>query len=188
MKTVLLPLALLSACSALVPSTMAQLAAINPAQMDPGLIAIAVVMPAGLRPQPETAVLVLAADRSDTGETALHEAVLDEREVTIEGVALQPGEVAYLYQLAPDDLAPMRAVQARILAWDATAPDATRGRLSVALGACTVGAGPAPGAEGAVFIRASDAGPMLPLIPRSSIAGLIGAAAMASIGPCNPAE
>jgi hypothetical protein len=188
MKPALLSLALLSACTALVPSTVAQLAATDPAQMDPGVIAVAVVMPAGLRPQPLSTVLVLEAVRSDTGETAIYKAALDERPVTIDGVALLPGEAAYLYQIAERDLAPMRAVQATVLAWDKAAPDATQGRLSVGLGACTVGAGPVPEAEGAVFIRLDEDGPMLPLIPRSSIAGLIGAEALASIRPCNAAQ
>jgi hypothetical protein len=188
MKPALLSLALLSACSTLVPSTVARLSAIDPTRIDPGALQVAVVMPAGLRPQPGTAMLIVEGTRSDTGETARLEAVLAEQPVTLAGVALEPGDAAYLFQLAADDLAPMRALQSKIVAWDTEAPDETTGSIAVGLGACTTGAGPAEGAEGAIFIRASEAGPMLPLIARTPIVALIGADAMASIGPCNAAQ
>jgi hypothetical protein len=188
MKPALLALALLCACTALVPSTVAQLSAIDPARMNPAALQVAVVMPAGLRPQPGSAKLIVEGNRSDTGEAARLEAVLAEHPVTLAGVALEPGDAAYLFQLAEADLAPMRALQTKLAAWDAVAPNETTGSLSVGVGACTTGGGPMAHAEAAVFIRAAEGGPMLPLIARAPVVGLIGAEAMASIGPCTAAE
>jgi hypothetical protein len=188
MKLALLSLALLSACAALVPSTLAQLSSINPATIDPGTLQVAVVMPAGLRPQPGTAILIVEGMRSDTGEADKLEAVLAEQPVTLAGVTLQPGDAAYLFQLAEADIAQMRALQRKFAAWETEAPAETTGSLSIGLGACTTGTGPAAGAEGAVFIRATEDGQMLPLIARSSIAGLVGPEAMASLTPCTSAE
>jgi hypothetical protein len=184
----LLSVALLSACASLVPSTVAQLAAIDPARMDPGAVNVAVVMPPGMRPQPGTAVLIVEGKRSDTGEAVRLEAVLAEQPIALAGFALQPGEAAYMFQVADADLAPLRALQAQIAAWDAAAPDATTGSIAIGVGACTEGTGPAPDAEGAVFIRATAGGPLLPLVPRSRIAGLIGAGALAGLAPCNTAQ
>jgi hypothetical protein len=184
----LLSLILLTACASLVPSTVAQLATIDPVRMDPATLSVAVVTPAGLRPQPGTAVLIIEGSRSDTGEEARMEMVLAETPITLAGFALQPGEVATMFQIAASDLAPMRALQAQLAEWKAAAPDATSGSLSVGMGACTLGAGPAPDAEGAVFIRTTADGPMLPLVPRSRIAGLIGAEAVASLTPCTAAQ
>jgi hypothetical protein len=184
MKFVLLALTLLAACTSLVPSTIAQLSAVSPTTMDPAALEVAVLMPAGLQPQPQTAVLSVSGTRRDTGEVAKLDFVLAERPATLDGVDIQPGETVFAYRMAEADIAPMRALQGKLDAWRIAAPGATQGSLSVGLGACTVGNGPAPDAAGAVYIRMARDVPMLPLVRRSSIAGLVGAAAMASIGPC----
>jgi hypothetical protein len=184
MKPALVALACLSACSSLVPSTIAQLASTPPAQLDPAALEVAVLMPAGLRPQPQTAVLSLAGTRTDTGQAEKLDVILTERPATLAGVDVQPGETVFAYRVPDPDIAVIRAMQARFNAGNAAAPDTMQGSISVALGACTVGTGPAPDAAGAIYIRMAPDAPMMPLVRRSSIAGLVGAAAMASIGPC----
>jgi hypothetical protein len=188
MKFAVLAMACLAACSSLVPSTVAQLQATSPAEVDPAAIEVAILMPAGLQPQPQKAVLTLTGSRTDTGETARLDVVLAERAVTLEGVDVQPGESVFAYRLADADLAAVRAQQAVLDAWEAAAPDATQGSLSVGLGACTVGEGPTPDAAGAVYIRMAPGAPMMPLIRRAPIVALVGAAAIAGIGPCPPPQ
>ncbi len=188
MKPTLLVLPFITACSSLVPTTVAQLQAISPAEVDPAAIEVAILLPAGLQPQPQTAVLSLAGRRTDTGEVATMDVILAERTLTLEGVEVQPGERVFAYRVAEADVARVRAQQARVNAWEAVAPEATEGSLSVGLGACSVGNGPVQDAAGAVYIRMATDAPMLPLIRRAPIARLIGAAAMESIGPCATAQ
>jgi hypothetical protein len=188
MRSLLLALPFLAACSSFVPSTVAQLSAIQPATLDPAALEVAVLLPAGLQPQPQTAVLSVSGTRVDTGEVAKLEVFLAERAVTLAGVDVQPGDRVFAYRVAEADLAPMRALQDKVNGWKATAPDATQGTLSVGFGACTEGDGPAPDAAGAVYIRMAEGAPLLPLIRRAPIAGLIGAEAMASIRPCATAQ
>jgi hypothetical protein len=157
-------------------------------QMDPGTMQVAALMPAGLRPQPRSAKQIIEGTRSDTKERARLEAVLAEQPVTLVGVAVEPGDAAYFFQLAEADLAPTREVQTKLAAWDAVVSDETTGSFSVGMGVCTTGAGPIANAEGAVFIRATDGGPMLLLIARAPTAGQIGAEAMARIGSCTTVE
>jgi hypothetical protein len=188
MKSMFLALPFLAACSSLVPTTIAQLSAIQPATMDPAALEVAVLMPIGLQPQPETAVLSVSGTRMDTGEVAKLDVVLAERAATLVGVDLLPGDTVFAYRVAEADLAALRAIQDTVNGWKSTVPGATQGTLSVGLGACTVGDGPAPDASGAVYIRMAEGAPMLPLIRRAPISGLIGAEAMASIRPCATAQ
>lgn len=188
MKRALLVLSFLAACSSLVPATVAQLQAVSPAEVDPAAIEVAILLPAGLQPQPQTAVLSLAARRTDTGEVAALDVILAERTIALAGVEVQPDETVFAYRVAEADVARVRVQQAQINAWEAAAPEATEGSLSVGLGACRVGNGPVRDAAGAVYIRMAEGAPMMPLVRRAPIAALVGAAAMASIGPCVTAQ
>lgn len=188
MKPMLLAFACLAACTSFVPATVAQLQAVSPIEVDPAAIEVAILMPAGLKPQPRSAVLSVAGRRTDTGEEAALDVILVERAITLVGVEVQPGEKVFAFRVAEEDVASLRAQQAVFNVWKAEAPGASEGSLGVALGACTVGAGPAPDAAGAVYIRMAEGAPMLPLVRRAPIASLIGAEAMASIGPCESAQ
>jgi hypothetical protein len=141
-------------------------------------------MPAGLRAIHGTATLRLAASRTDTGAADALDLVLAETPGDPAAFGAQPQELVQYFAVAPGDVAPVRALQQRITAWKAEAPADTAGSLSVGLGGCTVDGGPAPGAEGSVYIRTEADGPFLPLIDRGSIEGLVGQDAMAAMQPC----
>ena len=53
----------LSACSAIVPSTAARLAALDPLTADPAALELVVILPSGLAVTPGSATLDLSADR-----------------------------------------------------------------------------------------------------------------------------
>ena len=173
----------LSACSAIVPSTAARLAAFDPLTADPAGIELLVILPPGLSVRPGTAKLEFGAVRGT--ESRKGSFALADRPVTT-GLDLPDGATARHYALTPADAQAMRALQAEISAWkrDGTA----QGALGLGVDGCATGAGPAPDATGSVLIRLEDKAAFLQLIDQGKLADLLGAAALAAIKPCNGAE
>ena len=117
---------LLAGCTAVDPVTALRLSSVDPLTADPAGYAVALDLPAGLDIRPDSAFLTLRATRADTGETA-------------EGAfALIAGDVD-TYALDRADLPRFRALQSRIGAWQAAAPEATSGSFRVAVGGCRRG-------------------------------------------------
>lgn len=167
----LLPPLLLASCTALVPATALQLAQTDPLTADPAAIELAVTLPPGLAVIPGTAKLTLSAARG--AQTVAGDFLLQQRSID---------QTTRTFALAPADVPRMRALQAEIAQWKAQGP--AKGALGLGIGGCTLGAGPAPDARGAASIRLASGGPLLPLIREASLTDLIGAKAMAGIGPC----
>ena len=173
----------LAACSALVPSTAARLAAVDPSTADPAGIGLMVVLPPGLAIAPGSARLELQAMRGT--EVLKGSFRLADRALSgVEGLA--PGAMARGFAIAETDMPRMRALQAEIADWkrEGTA----RGSLGIGIGGCAVGDGPAPDAVGSVLIRLEAEGPYLPLIRDGSLADLLGRDTLAAIKPCQGAE
>ncbi len=178
----LLALLALSACASVVPATAARLAAQNPLTVDPVGIEVALVLPQGLAVQPGTAVLVLSGQRGTqitAGTFAL------EPRATPQIPAPEGASIAG-FGVAQGDLTRMRALQAEIAGWKAEGP--ASGSLSVGIGGCTVGDGPAPDATGAVHIRLTGDARFQPLLRETPLATLLGAEVLAAIGPCTGAK
>ncbi len=173
----------LAACSAIVPSTAARLAAFDPLTADPAGIELLVILPPGLSVTPGTAKLEFGAVRGT--ESRKGSFALADRSVT-DGLDLPDGATARRYALTPADAQEMRALQAEISGWeqDGTA----QGALGLGVDGCATGAGPAPDATGSVLIRLEENAPFLQLIDQGKLADLLGAAALAAIKPCNGAE
>ena len=173
----------LAACSAIVPSTAARLAAFDPLTADPAAIELVVILPPGLAISPGTAELKLAASR---GTEQLSESFsLQDRPVTT-GIDLPEGASARHFALAEADIAKMRAVQAEIAGWKREG-NAT-GSFGLGVAGCSTGAGPAPDARGSVLMRVAKDAPFLPLIADGRLADLLGAKTLAAIKPCTGAE
>jgi hypothetical protein len=168
----------LSACSSVVPMTAARLSAMDPLTVDPGQIEVALILPQGLRVTPGSAVLTLSAQRGD--QRIAGDFVLDERAVP--GVPAPEGATVAGYGLTAHDVARMRALQAEIAAWKAEGE--ARGALSVGVGGCRVGEGPAPEAEGAVMIRLARDEAFHALIRPTPLVSILGEGALAAMGPC----
>jgi hypothetical protein len=169
----------LSACAAIVPSTAARLATMDPLTADPAAIELVVTLPPGLAVTPGSARLEFGAERG--GESRKGSFILEEREV-----ALTDGTTARGFALTEADAAKMRLLQTEIAAWKREGP--AKGSLGLGLGGCAVGSGPAPDAVGSVLIRMAEGGPFLPLIREGKLADLLGAEVMAAIEPCKGAE
>lgn len=173
---------LLSACAALVPSTLAQMQALDPLTADPSAIEVALLLPSGLAVAPGTAVLRLGALYG--AETLDERFQLEVWPAALTGTPVPDGATASLFQLTKADAARMRTVQARIADWKAEDPRGTKGSLSIGLGGCGVGTGPARDARASVLIRTTADGPMLPLIRDAEVRQLIGPALFDAIAPC----
>jgi hypothetical protein len=176
-------LLLLPACTALVPSTAARLATLDPLTADPAAIEVVVVLPEGLAVSPGSARLELSANRgaqhmSGTFRLADRPAPPD--------LDLPQGATARGFAVAEADLVRMRALQADIAAWK-RAGDA-KGALGLGIGGCAVGDGPAPGATGSVLIRLDGDGEYLPLISNGKLETLLGPEVLSAIKPCQGAE
>lgn len=169
----------LAGCSYVPAATVARLAALDPLAADPAQIELAVVMPPGMDPLPGTATMTLHVEAA--GQTRDAEFALEERALP-QGVPVPAGAHAKAYGLNAADVARMRALQAEI----AAAPEAGDGRaaLGVGLGGCKQGAGPAPDAEGAVYVRLAADGSFLPLLGPAPLTAMLGRQAVAGLAPC----
>jgi hypothetical protein len=174
---------MLSACSAVVPSTAARLATLDPLTADPAGIELLVILPPGLVVKPGTAKLEFGATRG--AETRKSSFTLADRPVA-EGFDVPGGASARRYSLTAEDAQKMRALQSDIAGWkrDGTA----KGTLGLAVGGCAVDDGPAQDATGSVLIRLQTGAPFLPLIADGKLADLLGREALAAIQPCNRAN
>ncbi|MBL4930118.1 hypothetical protein [Fuscibacter oryzae] len=172
----------LAGCSYVPASTVARLAAIDPLTADPAQIELAVVMPPGMNPLPGTAKMTLHTEAA--GQTRDAEFALEERgqpQNGPQGVPMPAGAHAKAYGLSVADVARMRALQAEI----AAGPGGDgRAALGVALGGCKQGAGPAPDAEGAVYVRLAADGSFLPLLGPAPLTAMLGRQAVAGLAPC----
>lgn len=179
----LLACLLLSACGAVVPSTAARLAALDPLRADPGAIELVVILPQGLAITPGSAVLEFGAVRgseSRSGRYVLADVAAPNDIVVPQGAAARG------FALTEADADRMRALQAEIAVWKREG--AAKGSLSLGIGGCAVGAGPATDAVGSVLIRTTEDGPFLPLIRQGRLADLLGPDRLAAIEPCKGAE
>lgn len=173
----------LGACSAIVPSTAARLAALDPLVADPAGIGLVVVLPPGLAISPGSARLELQAARGTEalkGSFQLKDRALPGAE------GLPEGATARGFAIAEADIPRMRALQAEIAEWKRAG--AAKGSLGIGIGGCAVGDGPAPDAVGSVLIRLSADSAYLPLIQDGSLADLLGPETLAAIKPCIGAE
>lgn len=178
-----LALLALSACSSLVPSTAARLAALDPLTADPAALELVVILPPGLAVSPGSAKLELSADRGTEHRSGSF--ALADRPVT-GGFAVPKGGTARGFAIAVSDVDRMRALQAEIAEWKRDG--AARGSLGLGIGGCAIGAGPEPDAKGSVLIRLRADGPFLPLIAEGKLADLLGPEVLAAIKPCQGAE
>ncbi len=173
----------LAACSAIVPSTAARLAAIDPLTADPAAIELVVILPPGLAISPGTAELRLGASR---GKDQLAQSFRLEDRPVVPGIDLPEGATARQFALAEPEVAQMRALQARIGRWKQEGK--AQGTFGLGIGGCAIGAGPAPEARGSVLIRLAKDAPFLPLIADGKLSDLLGAETLAAIKPCQGAE
>lgn len=180
--TILTSLAL-AACTSIVPSTAARLAAMDPLTADPAALELVVILPPGLAVSPGSAKLELSADRG-----AEHKAgsfSLAERPAA-PGVTIPDGGSARGFVIAEADVPRMRALQAEIAEWKREG--AAKGSLGMGLGGCAVNGGPAADATGSVLIRVQEDGPFLPLIANGKLSDLLGREVLAAIKPCKGGE
>lgn len=176
MRLFLLSFVLLAGCTSLVPSTAARVSALSPVTADPGAIALAMTLPDGVGVQPDGATLFLGAARTDTGE---------QTGLTVTLARRSDAEFGEIFEIAPDDRAGFRAEQSRIAAWQAEAPDATEGTLSMGLAPCREGAGPTASARGSVAVRFAADAPFRPLLRNAPLSRLAGEDDVASWPVCD---
>jgi hypothetical protein len=173
----------LAACSAIVPSTAARLATVDPLTADPSALALVVILPEGFAVTPGSAKLDLGAVRGD--ETLSGSFRLEDRPAPA-GIALPKGSTARAFALSAPDTARMGVLQAQIAGWKREGK--AKGSFGLGLGGCAIGNGPAPDATGSVLVRLAADGPFLPLIANGRLSELLGPELLAAIKPCQAAE
>lgn len=173
MRTFTLPLALsLTACTALVPSTVVQLMSLSPLTADPEALAIEITLPDSVGIVPNSAVLVLS--NVFEGETTEGRFVL-----------AQNGDV---YRIAPNDIEPLRQLQATIRAQEEAQPDDNSGSLSINAAPCLNAADASVAETVSVSIQAAKDGPFLPLFRDQPLSALFGQQDLATWPLCPDAE
>ncbi|MDF0601097.1 hypothetical protein P1J78_10175 [Psychromarinibacter sp. C21-152] len=163
----------LAGCAALDPAGVARLSALDPLTTDPARIVARIALPPGLVVPPGAAVLDIGATRADTGARLTGRYALTSR-----------GD---LWALSPDDAARLRALLARIRAWTAAAPEATRGRLALSVSACATGGGPDPDAPIAADLSTDGGARFVPVLRGLTAGDLLARANTAGAdGACPP--
>ncbi|MFN4192710.1 MAG: hypothetical protein ACK4FR_07190 [Tabrizicola sp.] len=173
----------LSACSAVVPSTAARLAALDPLTADPAALELVVILPPGLEVNPGSARLALSATRG--AEHRAGSFRLADRPVA-SGLPLPTGATARGFAVAEADVEAMRALQADIAGWQRSG--AARGQFGLGIDGCAVGVGPVADARASVLIRVAKDGPFLPLVAEGRLSELLGPEVLRAIKPCQAAE
>jgi len=185
MRNLILAL-LLSGCGYGVPSTLKEMAALDPLQADPAAIEVALGTPAGLAVQKGGARMTVDVSRSDRREKFSQTYVLQARPGAAPEIAADPDSTVTVYRLAPADVARLRALQAEAAGWQSETPS-PKGSASIGLGvdACKTGAGPNPDARSSAYIRMAADGAFLPLIRPVPLRSVIGQAVFDAIPPCD---
>jgi len=150
----------LAACSSVVPTTAMRLGGVSPATADPAGFAVSLDLPEGADVQAGTARLLFTVTRSDTG--------------VVQSGAFTLDRMGPVFQIAAADLDRLRDLQATAQSWEAEAPNATRGSLSITLAPCVIGAGPASDAVVSADVRLVEGGPFLPLLRKVPLATVTG--------------
>jgi len=173
MRFLSIPALLLTAgCLSVNPGTLAKVAALSPLTADPALMGVEVDLPEGLVVQKDTAIMTFFSARSDTGEAVNEDFVLE----VVNGSQ---------YRFAPSDLDRLRTTQTKVRRWEAEAPRANSGGLSIRIGPCVVGDGPAENARGSIRIRLDESGNFYPLITNGSLSKVLGDDDLSKIPDCN---
>ncbi|MEO0389543.1 MAG: hypothetical protein AAF218_01245 [Pseudomonadota bacterium] len=147
----------LGACSSLLTSTLGPLAEIDPLQADPNDVAVRIEAPEGLAIRPGSAILRLAAER---------DGVTDEGEF----VLASEGDVWFV---APADRPKLRALQARIAAWEAEDPNGTEGELGISIDPCLTDGPVSLDGTGSIYLRTQAGGAFAPLIEDAPIRSIV---------------
>lgn len=173
MRTFALPLALsLTACTALVPSTVVQLMSLSPLTADPEALSIQITLPDSVGIVPDSAALILS--NTFEGKTIAGRFVLD-----------QNGDV---YRIAPSDVERLRQLQATIRAQEEAQPDDNSGSLSVNAAPCLNAADASVAETVSVAIQTAIDGPFLPLLRDQPLSALFGQDDLATWPPCPTEE
>ncbi|WP_415401146.1 hypothetical protein [Tateyamaria sp. SN3-11] len=156
MKDVILAVSIgLGACSTVVPGTLLEMQAIDPLSADPADIALRVDLPDSVALLPQAGTLDLRAQHRDGSNLAGSFPIV---------------AVGDVVQVAPASHAELRALQARISAWNTADPDGTKGSLSVGIAPCLTGDQMPETDRFSVAIQLKSGGPFLPLITGASVA------------------
>ncbi|MCR9274001.1 MULTISPECIES: hypothetical protein [Mameliella] len=146
-------LALLSACTALVPQTLQDLRKVDPLTADPVDFQIHLHLPEGLDLLPDSARLTLTAV---SARGAFDESFVLRRRDMRDG--------SLILTVAPADLDGLRAAQARARTWKTEAPERTSGSLEMSFGLCLHGSGPDMDAPVSADIVLENGGQARPLL------------------------
>lgn len=167
----------LSACSGVVPSTVARLSLLDPLTADPAGFAVALETSDGLDLIAGTTVLIFEAIHSPSGEVLREELVLNEDRS-------EDGRVIYV--IAPDGVERLRVLQTELLGWK----DTSDGENSLSLGVTTegcrvVGVVVPDDPRVSIFLQLSAETPMRPLVRNGPLNSMFDVEELAELPQCS---
>jgi len=160
---------LLSACTAMVPSTVVQLMNLSPLTADPEDLAVRIDLPGTVGIREGSARFTIISTYKE--ETTTYAYVLERQD--------------NVYRIAPEDVDALRALQTRLREQEEAAPRDNSGSLSITAGPCLKSDFAAMDDLVSVGIRTAKDGPFLPLFNNEPLSALFGEVDLSILPICD---
>ncbi|MDA7425050.1 hypothetical protein [Thalassococcus lentus] len=144
---------LLSGCSAIDHATTAMLERQNPLTADPAKYTVVIGLPPGLGLEQNGATIGLDAQFRD-------QAISEKYHLRQTG--LSDGGIALA--IKPEDVPKLRAMQAKVAAWEQESPADSTGSLTAMVSPCYTGLPVPENGKVSISIRTREGGPLMPLL------------------------
>jgi hypothetical protein len=166
---------------------------LDPLAADPRHIRIAVRLPDGLQVRKGGAMMEIGARRQDKNEEDLQKFVFEKvhggpvaGELALEaGSDEAAGTHIEIFRVAERDFARIQALQQKVRAWKAEAPDEVKGSLSIGAAGCRIAALPQGSLYVTTFLKTDPARPFFTVTRKADLRKLAGSLE-AELPPCEP--
>jgi hypothetical protein len=190
-SAVLLIVLMAAGCSYVPLSSAMKLRRIDPLAADPRHIRIAVRLPDGLQVRDGGAVMEIGARRQDKNEVNLQKFVFEKSPGgpmgEAEGLAPEDGTHVEIFRVAERDIVRIQALQEKIRAWKADAPDDVKGSLSIGASGCRISALPQGPLYATTYLKTEPASPFFAVTRKADLRKLAGSSLEDELPPCEPA-
>ncbi|SMX40092.1 hypothetical protein [Octadecabacter ascidiaceicola] len=167
----------LSACSNLVPSTLARLSVLDPLTADPAGFAIGVETTQGVDLRENTVLLVFTATKGSSGQIRREAFTLAEN---------RTDNMRTVYTISPEGVIEMRALQRELSTWDDGSDVSNSLALEVTADGCRVeSTTPPDDPRVSIFMQLAADSPMLPLLRNAPLSEMFDVKDLAELPQCS---
>lgn len=185
----------LAACAIVPGSTLLAMSAMDPLEIDPGDIAVAVRTPVGYELSDGRVVFSLTVRNLETDETIDVSDAMALREGALPTALLRrekPGTRIWIFGVSPKQRDAILAARETALAWETTGDNSREMSIGVGARPCLAsGANPFQEAKYTIFLQSSPGGDWMTLVRESNYVDLLresGIEGFEGIEPCDPVE